>query len=167
MSCSLTDLANSIWFDLGQPSGQPPSYIQSRLVSAPYVGKLNNLLAECYTVVSGDISPTLGEDQQGIYSLLYITDYYTTQLNRTLQGINPGIISLRDGDSQISFSNPVDVSRMYRDARNSAMDELSTQVYAYRQMRSQPAGISMPIIVNDLGAGYPTSEVALRGYYRS
>ncbi len=171
MSCAyLADLSQTIWLDLGQPSGQPPSYIQSRLVSQPYIGNLNNLLATCYVSVSGDIMPELGNTEQGIYSKLYQYDYYGTQLNRTLQGINPGIVSLQDGDSRIVFSNPVEVARIYRDARNTAYDEMVTLVGAWRQDKSQPNSVDMPLIVNGLGGewggGYGGAGPNPRNYYR-
>lgn len=171
MSCPayITDLANNIFLDLGAPSGQPPSYIQSKLVSQPYVGQLNNQLATCYTAVSGVISPPLGETEQGIYSLLYQFNYYQTQLNRVLQGLNPGVISLSDGDSRIVFTNPVDIARMYRDAAKEVYNNLTMQVSAYRQQASQPGSVDMPLIINDPDYGYGVGggEVALRGYYRS
>lgn len=172
MPCSpyLTDLALNIWLDLSQPTGQPPSYIQSKLVSQPYVGQLNNQLATCYTAVSGDISPALGDTEQGIYSLLYQYNYYSTQLNRVLQGLNPGVVSLADGDSRIVFTNPVDIARMYRDAAKEASANLIMQVSAYRQQASQPAAVDMPFVINDLGYGVDGNNQPAgfpRGYYRS
>lgn len=172
MSCctTISDLATNIWYDLGQPTGQPPSYIQSRLISAPYIGKLNSLLATCYVAASGCISPVPDEDAQGIYSAMYTYDYYTTQLNRTLQGINGGgVISMSDGDSRIVLTSPVEVARMYRDAKNAAYDEMMTLIGGYRSNGSMPSSVDMPLIVNSLGAGdgYAGGEVALRGYYRS
>jgi hypothetical protein len=174
MACSpyLTDLATSIYYAIGAPTGQPPSFIQSRLVSPSMVGQLNNLLTTCYVAVSGDISPPLGQSEQGIYSLLYQSQYYATRLNQTLAGLNPGITLLREGDSQISFTNPVDMARVFRDMQKQTFDELCSQVYAFRQQESQPSATDMVTIVNVPGvagvqmngnnpAQYPY------GYYRS
>lgn len=165
----MSDLATTIFYDLGSPTGQPPSYIQSRLVSASYIGKLNNLLGTCYVAQSGCISPTPGEDAQGVYSSLYQYDYYSTQLNRTLQGINGGSVTrMSDGDSTIVLTSPVEVARMYRDAKTAAYDEMMTLIGGYRGNNSQPSSIDFPMIVNDLGgAGYAGGELGLRGYYRS
>lgn len=169
MSCPayITDLATNVWSDLGQPTGQPPPYIQSKLVSQSYVGQLNNLIATCYISVSGDISPPLDNTEQGIYSLLYQYNYYTTALNRTLAGLNPGVVSMSDGDSRIVFVNPVDIARIYRDAKQQVYDNLVTQVYAYRQMASQPKSVDFPFIVNDLGISSNISSSAPYNYYRS
>lgn len=100
-------------------------------------------------------------------SLAYQYDYYTTQLNRTLAGLNPGVISMSDGDSRIVLVSPVDIARLYRDSRQSAYDELLTQVYAFRQACSQPIAVDFPLIINDLGVSSNISSSAPYNYYRS
>jgi hypothetical protein len=52
MSCSayLTDLAASIFNDLGQPTDMSVAYIQSKLTSNAFLGKLNNLTTNCHTI---------------------------------------------------------------------------------------------------------------------
>lgn len=169
MSCcdTIANLAQTIFYDLGQPTGQPPTYIQSRLMSAAYIGKLNSLIGACYVPFSGCIEPTPGADEQAVYASLYNYEYYSTQLNRTLQGINPGVVNLRDGDSSITFSNPVEIARMYRDARASAYEEMVTLVGGYRGNAAQPQSVDMSLITNSLGGGSAGGELASRGYYRS
>lgn len=173
MSCSayLTDMADVIYTDLGSPTGQSVSYIQSKLVSPVYIGRLNNLIATCYTTISGDISPALGTDEQAIYSLLYESEWYTTKLNQTLAGLNPGIISIQDGDSRIVFTNTVEQAKVYKEMQKQTNDQLGLQVASYRQMQSQPSSINYPLIVNapwEGGAGpsYAGQQSSLHGYYR-
>lgn len=173
MPCAyITDLAQQIWNDLGQPSGQPVSYIQSKLVSPPYVGKLNNLISTCYASVTGDVSPPLGEQEQGIYQSMYEMDYYTTKLTQTLAGLSPGVIELRDGDSTIRFTNPVEQAKVYKELQRQLGEQLFWQVSAYRGQASQPSAVDMYTIVNlPGGEGYGGNNTPAAGgphnYYRS
>lgn len=172
-SCSsITDLATTIWNDLGQPSGQPVSYIQSKLVSQPYVGKLNNLISTCYAAVTGTICPALGEQEQGIYQSMYEMDYYTTKLNQTLAGLSPGVIELADGDSKIRFVNPVEQAKVYTTQQRMLNEQLFWQVSAYRGMAAQPSAVDMYTILNVPGGdGYGGNGSPAAGgphnYYRS
>lgn len=157
---------------MGSPSGQSPSYIQSRMVSPSMVGDLNNLLTTCYVAVSGAIDPPLGQTEQGIYSLMYQVGYYATRLNQTLGGLNPGVVSLADGDSRIVFTSPVDIARIYRDMQKQAYDQLLSLVYAYRQNEAQPSAVDMPTIINAPGAwggigGGASPAQYPYGYYRN
>lgn len=171
MPCSpyLTDLATTIWNDLYQPSGQPVSYIQTKLVSPPYVGKLNNLISTCYESVTGDISPALGEQEQGIYLSMYEADYYTTKLNQVLAGLNPGVIELRDGDSMIRMTNPIEQAKVYTAQQRALNEQLFWQVSAYRGMAAQPSAVDMYTIVNLPGQGGGDTPAAggAHNYYRS
>lgn len=167
-------MAQNIWTDLGQPSGQPPSYIQTKLTSQAYIGRLNNLLTTCYSGVSGDICPSLSPDEQGIYTLMYEMDYYTTKITQVLNGTAPGqqVVQLADGDSRITFVNPVGQAQVFRDLKSQLYNELTMQVAAYRQQRSQPSSVDYPTIVNGVLGGYGSFNGPIGGggpynYYRS
>lgn len=171
MPCAyISDMAEIIFTDLGSPSGYSPSYIQSKLVSPSYIGRLNNLIATCYTTVSGDISPALGTDEQGIYTLLYENAWYTTKLNQTLAGLNPGVIEIRDGDSTMRFVSPVEQAKVYKDMQRQTAEQLGIQIASYRQQKSQPSSVDYLTIVNAPWGGgsvsYAGQESDLRGYYR-
>lgn len=134
MSCaSITDLANSIHQDIGSPTDTPVSYIQSKLVTAAFLGKLNVLTDNCYTVVTGDIVPALGTDEQAIYALMYEVDFYTRKVNALMGGTDLAWTRLTDGDSTIVRSSNVDVARLYRDMQKQLNDQLRVLVTAYRQ----------------------------------
>lgn len=173
MACPayITDLSQQIFYSIGSPSGQSPSFIQSRLVSPSMVGELNNLLTTCYVAESGAISPPLGQTEQAIYSLVYQVGYYGSRLNQTLGGLNPGVVSIADGDSRVVFSSPVDIARLYRDMKTQSWNELMSLVYAYRQNESQPSSADMPTIVSApalYGASLGNSPAQYPyGYYRS
>lgn len=135
MSCAayLTDLSQQIWNDIGQPTDMPVSYIQSKLVSAAFLGKLNSLTANCFTVTTGDISPPLGTDEQAIYAAMYETDFYTRKANALLNGTDIDWISIQDGDGRIVRSSTLDKARLYRDLQKEQYLQLKNLVAAYRQ----------------------------------
>lgn len=172
MPCAyITNLATQIWNDLGQPADQPVSYIQTKLVSPPYVGKLNNMISTCYTVVTGDISPALGENEQAIYQLMYESDFYVTKMTQVNAGLNPGVISLTEGDSKIQFINPVEQARAYKEMQKQLNEQLVFLTSAYRQGEAFPRTINYPTIMNFWGgtnvqAG-PVGQGTPHSYYRS
>lgn len=135
MSCPnyILDMATQIWNDLGQPTDTPVSYIQSKLISNTFLGKLNALTANCYVIVSGDISPVLGVDEQGIYALMYEQDFWTRKANILANGTDIDWVVIRDGESSISRSNIVDKMRLYRDMQKQLNDQLNKTIAAYRQ----------------------------------
>lgn len=161
-------LSSGIWDDLSQPTGQPPAYIQAKLVSPAYVGKLNNLISTCYIAITGNIDPDLGEAEQGIYLSMYEMDYFTTKLNQTLAGLNPGIVELREGDSTIRFTNPVEQAKVYKEMQRQLSEQLFWQVSAYRGHAGQPSAVDTPNIANvpgGYGNGY--GQNTPYNYYRS
>jgi len=172
MPCAyITNLANAIWNDLGQPSDYPVSYIQSKLVSPSYVGKLNNMIATCYTVVTGDITPPLDENEQAVYQLMYETDFYITKMNQVNAGLNPGVISLTEGDSKIQFINPVEQAKVYKEMQRQLNEQLVFLTSAYRQGEAFPRSINYPTILNFWGGGNtnagPIGLGTPHNYYRS
>ncbi len=112
----------------------------------------------------------LGTDEQAIYGLLYVVDYYTSKLNQTLAGLNPGVIELGDGDSRIRLVNPVEQAKVYKEMQKQLNDQLGLYVASYRQQASQPSAVNYPLIVNaawnGAGVSYAGQESSLRGYNR-
>lgn len=142
MPCAaITDLANSIWQNIGSPTDTPVSYIQSKLVSSAFLGKLNVLTDNCYVVVAGDIVPPLGTDEQSIYALMYEVDFYTRKVNALMGGTDVAWTRLTDGDSTIVRSSSVDVARLYRDMQKQLNDQLRVLVTAYRQASAQSRSV--------------------------
>jgi len=158
MACAaITDLATNIWNDLGQPTDTPVSYIQSKLISNAFLGQLNTLTANCYTIVSGDISPVLSTDEQGIYAMLYERDFYTRKVNVLANGTDIDWVVIKDGDSSISRSNIVDKMRVYRDMQAQLNNQLKVAVAAYRQDASNGQSVDFYGIDNSWAGGnsYP------------
>lgn len=142
MACAyLTDLATNIWNDIGQPTDTPVSYIQSKLISNPFLGKLNSLTANCFVIITGDILPALNTDEQGIYALMYEADFYTRKVNVLLNGTDIAWTTLKDGDSTITRSSIVDQARLYRDMQKQLNDQLRVIVAAYRQTNANARSV--------------------------
>jgi hypothetical protein len=132
MSCNFTDLATSIWHDIGEPTDISISYIQSKLVSTAFIGRLNTLLGVCHTVTDNEVSPDLDEDEQGIYSLMYQVEFYSRKVAQLAAGLDQGVISLADGDSRLVFTSVVDKQRLYRDMYREMLAELNKLATTYR-----------------------------------
>lgn len=169
MACAtITDLSTFIWGNLGQPSDLSVPSIQSKLISNPYLGTLNNLITTCFSGVSGSISPEMGVNEQAIYASLYERDYYVTKLNQVLQGYATSFTRLQEGDSTISRSSTADVARVYRDMQKQLNEQLTYLVSSYRQGEGTPSSVLYPTLVNTYGNGYGYGNGSWpQNYYRS
>lgn len=158
MSCaSTTDIANSIWKDLGEPTDISVSYIQSKLTSNVFLGKLNTLLGVCHTIVNGDISPPLDIDEQAIYAALYMVDFYTRKINQLVNGLAGPILSLTEGDSRIVFVSIADQIRVLQNMLkelNLQLDKLAT---TYRVDKTIPLDAKYYNFDNGYNQGYISS----------
>jgi len=141
------------------------------LVSPSYVGKLNNMIATCYRVVTGDITPPLEENEQAVYQLMYEADFYIAKLNQVNAGLNPGVISLTEGDSKIQFINPVEQAKVYKEMQRQLNEQLVFLTSAYRQGEAFPRSVNYPTILNFWGGGNtnagPIGLGTPHNYYRS
>jgi hypothetical protein len=136
-TCALiTNLANQIWQDLGQPSDTPVSYIQSVLVGGASLGRFNALTANCYAIVAGDIVPAMGLEEQGIYTLMYEVDFYTRKINALTNGSDIDYVTIVDGDSRITRTSTLDKIRLLRDMQSQLQRQLRILLSSYRQGRS-------------------------------
>lgn len=155
MACaSITDTATNIWNDLGQPTDISVSYIQTKLVSNSFLGKLNVLLGTCYTIVSGDIIPALGTDETAIYSALYQADFWTRKVAQLAAGLDPSPLSLADGDSRIVFTDVVNKMRLYRDMQKQLTDEVNRLATTYRIDGTSPGDVKYFTVDNGFFNNY-------------
>ena len=135
MSCStyITSLAQNIWNDLGQPTDMTVAYIQSKLTSNAFLGKINALTTNCHEIVDGDIVPVLDINEQAIAALQYEADYYISKFNTLANGTDIAFITIADGDSRITKASIVDLMRVYRDMQKQLNAQLNALAYNYRQ----------------------------------
>jgi len=83
MSCDyIQGLSLQTWEELGSPSAPSSSYIFAWYKSAAGIGKLNNTLNTCYSIVSGNFSPEIGGEELAIYKELYKIGYYDLKVSQ-------------------------------------------------------------------------------------
>jgi hypothetical protein len=124
------------------------------------LGLLNTLIN---TNFSGQ-NPNFGLEEQSIYKEVYLYNYYNKQSRNILRGItatsNAGdnILSVSDGDNQITFVNRNEVGKVYRDLAKESKQKLDSLVAKYNIYASKPLQVggieneySVPITSEDGG----------------
>jgi hypothetical protein len=139
MACAyITDLATSIWKDLGEPSDMSVSYIQTKLVSEYFIGKLNINMPAAYSIVNGDIFPALDNIGQAIYALMYKSEYYANRITKLLSGYSAATtwVELSDGDSKIRRASPTEMAKALKDLKAQIDSDMHNIIHAYRMNSS-------------------------------
>ncbi len=153
-SVYISELATGIWQDLGEPATHLPSYIQTKLVSPYFLGKLNVAIATSYTIVDSDIVPVLGAEEQGIYALMYKVEYYAGQISKMLSGYTSSSggsawIELSDGDGRVRRASPTEMAKVYASQKNQGESELSALIGKYRMNNSKAKTVDYLTINNN------------------
>jgi hypothetical protein len=105
-----------------------------------HLGELNNLL---YTNFSGS-DPDLGNEEKAIFSELYMYHYYNRQARAALRGViteSSNILSLQEGDSQITFTNKNEVAKSYRGLANDSMEKVKSLAQKYNSYEAAPQSV--------------------------
>ena len=148
----IEDIAKDIFHDEFESSNNSLTKISGWLDNN--LGKLNNLLNTEFSGSNSYISG-LGLEEENIYKEMYMHHYYTKETKNTLRGIandsNGNILSIKDGDSAISFTNKNEVSKVYRGLATDAHERLQELVYKYNLYRSSPKQ------VGGIEANFPTT----------
>ena len=110
------------------------------------LGQLNTYL---YTDFTGSqASGTYGEmdiEAQNILKELYLKNYYTKEARNALRGIvnssvsGDNVLSLRDGESAVTFVNRNEVSKVYRGLASDSTENLKRLVAQYNIYQAQPS----------------------------
>lgn len=142
MACAyITDLATLIYNNLSSPPDLTIPSIQTKLVSTGFLGKLNNKINTSYSIVSGDISPELGINEQAIYSQMYMSEYFIKKINAIIGGTEIAWTTVKDGDSTITRSSQTEMAKIYKDLKRQTDEELERLVGSYRINASPPLGV--------------------------
>ena len=109
------------------------------------LGRLNNYI---YTDFSGDTANgtygVIDIEAQSILKELYLYNYYTKQARNALRGITDSsvsgdnILSLKDGESSVSFINRNEVSKVYRGLANDSLANIERLSASYNIYQAQP-----------------------------
>jgi len=108
-------------------------------------GQVNTYL---YTNFSGDnATGTYGFmdiEAQNVLKELYLSNYYNKEARNALRGITKSsvsgdnVLSLRDGESAVTFINRNEVSKVYRGLANDCMDKVTQMAAQYNIYQAQP-----------------------------
>jgi len=109
------------------------------------LGQVNTYL---YTNFSGaGASGTYGEmdiEAQSVLKELYLSNYYNKEARNALRGITKSsvsgdnVLSLKDGESAVTFINRNEVSKVYRGLANDCMDKVTQMAAQYNIYQAQP-----------------------------
>jgi len=109
------------------------------------LGQVNTYL---YTNFSGDdASGTYGVmdiEAQNVLKELYLSNYYNKEARNALRGITKSsvsgdnVLSLKDGESAVTFINRNEVSKVYRGLANDSMDKVTRMAAQYNIYQAQP-----------------------------
>ena len=109
------------------------------------LGQVNTYL---YTNFSGDnASGTYGFmdiEAQNVLKELYLSNYYNKEARNALRGITKSsvsgdnVLSLKDGESAVTFVNRNEVSKVYRGLANDCMDKVTQMAAQYNIYQAQP-----------------------------
>jgi len=114
------------------------------------IGQLNNL-----TYQSFGTGTTFLQEEENIFTQLYLKDYYTRQARSVLMGSTTGGLDwtrLTEGDTTIVKNNNIDFAREYKQLAKLAAEEIKDLVYSYNSYQAMPkqiAGIDGGIITGD------------------
>jgi len=109
------------------------------------LGQVNTYL---YTDFSGaGASGTYGAmdiEAQNVLKELYLSNYYNKQARNALRGIatstvsGDNILSLKDGESSVTFVNRNEVSKVYRGLASDCMEKVTRLAAQYNIYQAQP-----------------------------
>ena len=135
----ISDLALKIFqteFD-GDTGVMYNSYIEAWLNAN--LGQLNTRLNTSYSGVDAE----LDLESQAIYKELYLGNYYRKQSRNALRGLigntnGSDILSLRDGNSSVTFTNKNEVAKVYKSFAEESDKKLDKLCHNYNMYQSEP-----------------------------
>jgi hypothetical protein len=109
------------------------------------LGQVNTYL---YTNFTGDdATGTYGVmdiEAQNVLKELYLSNYYSKEARNALRGITKSsvsgdnVLSLKDGESAVTFINRNEVAKVYRGFANDCMDKVTKMSAQYNIYQAQP-----------------------------
>jgi len=109
------------------------------------LGQVNTYL---YTDFSGEAATgaygVMDIEAQNVLKELYLSNYYNKQARNALRGIvdsnvsGDNVLSLRDGESSVTFINRNEVSKVYKSMANDCMEKITKLAAQYNIYQAQP-----------------------------
>tara|TARA_Y100000385_G_scaffold214451_1_gene223003 strand:+ start:12297 stop:12761 length:465 start_codon:yes stop_codon:yes gene_type:complete len=107
---------------------------------------MENNLGQLNTLIHQDFSGTgavLDTEAQSIHKELYLSNYYSKQSRNALRGItntsnDSNILSLKDGESAVTFVNRNEVAKVYKGLASDSKAKLDDLVAKYNIYEAKP-----------------------------
>jgi len=109
------------------------------------LGQVNTYL---YTNFNGDNATgtyaIMDIEAQNVLKELYLSNYYNKEARNALRGITKSsvsgdnVLSLKDGESAVTFINRNEVSKVYRGLANDCMNKVTQMAAQYNIYQAQP-----------------------------
>ena len=125
-------MAQEIYFELGHPSDLSVPAISYWLRNN--IGILNNKLNKDIVVndTTLELDPNLGEAEKAIYKKIYECYFYDLKVKQTLNSINSdSLLEVTDGGGTVRRINRNETSKIYLEAKKSAINELTMMISDY------------------------------------
>lgn len=115
----------------------PRSYIEAWLESN--LGLLNTQINTSYSGVNAE----LDLEASAIYKEMYMASYYRKQSRNALKGLvgnsnGSDILSLKDGNSSVTFTNKNEVSKVYKSLAQECDSKINQLTHQYNMYQSEP-----------------------------
>ncbi len=136
MTYTITEVASEIHKELEDPTS--PTEQEIFFWISYNAGRLNNLISTFFKLEGDDYSPQLETDEKDILKALYYEYYYNRAAKRSLIGSQDSILSLRDDVSSVSFTNPKEVAKVYKEMAKEESTKASVLANLYKHNRSGP-----------------------------
>jgi hypothetical protein len=128
----IVDMAQEIYFELGHPSDLSVPAISYWLRNN--IGILNNKLNKDIVIndTTLELDPNLGEAEKAIYKKIYECYFYDLKIKQTLNSINnDSLLEVTDGGGTVRRINRNETSKIYLEAKKSAINELTMMISDY------------------------------------
>lgn len=155
----MSDLSNfisNLYDELDQPDDYSIARLSGWFLDASNLGRLNNLIGTDYlptgltdpntnAVTGYSITPEIGNNELGIYKLLFDYNYYVQLARNTALAATNAAgdwVSLAEGDSKISRINKNEVAKNLRAISRDSKDALDKAVKMYLKYGAIPQQIA-------------------------
>ena len=125
------------------------------------LGQANTYLYTDFTGVNASGAyGVMDIEAQNVLKELYLGNYYNKQARNALRGIvsssvsGDNVLSLRDGESAVTFVNRNEVSKVYRGLASDCMDKVTRLAAQYNIYQAQPRQLG-GIDASGYGTPYP------------
>ncbi len=152
----ILQLASTIYQSVGQPTSLSVGYISGWITDPNNLGDLNNKLSTNFAIdftTSGGpcIRDDFAAEEASIYSLMYQAAYYENLALQILANGGVQWITITEGDTRITRSDPVNLAKQYNTMKNDAFKGIGLAINNYNRR------VSLPVSVEAAqSASYPT-----------